>query len=156
MTLPCIESAQSRFASNARHRETRTRSTVFTVTRPCFPNRRILLSTAVLAMLLSFLNHAHAIDPPTRLEPPNAPPVIVGFFATNSEMGWTFEGQVSDEHATGLVITFGGLLAGHQTTVQNSSGYFQYTVQIQGPGTVTAHTVDDHQQGSNYVFYYIQ
>lgn len=85
----------------------------------------------------------------------NNPPLIVDFVGSKSEVGWTFEGRVLDENPAGLVITFGGLLSGHQTTVESANGYFQYSIDIEGPGTVTAHTIDDHDQGSNNALFWL-
>lgn len=65
-----------------------------------------------------------------------------------------FQGTVVDESPGGLTVTFGGLLDGHQT-LTNDYGYFMYRVELDGPGSVSAHTVDDQQQGSNYAVYVI-
>jgi hypothetical protein len=112
---------------------------------------------AILAIALSYLTDSHASDPTPPPPPPplNNPPVIVDFVGVESASGWTFTGQVIDENPEGLVITFGGLLDGHQTTVGGADGHFGYTVQVQRSGTVTAHTVDDHDEGSNSAYYYI-
>ena len=90
------------------------------------------------------------------LNPPNVPPYIANFFGMEGLTQWTFQGRVLDEDAEGLVITFGGLLDGHQTTVQDADGYFWYSVPLQQNGTVTAHTVDGEGQGSNYVTYVVR
>lgn len=121
-----------------------------------FPHRYLLTMTVSVAVLYCLSAYVYAFDPDPPPPPPNVPPLIVDFAGTMGASEWTFDGQVIDENPVGLVITFGGLLAGHQTTVHDSDGYFQYTVQLQGPGTVTAHTVDDHQQGSNDATYYVQ
>jgi len=99
-------------------------------------------ATVALAILLSLPPIAFAFDPdPVR--PPNVPPVIAEFTATYGPLGWTFEGRVEDEDPDGLTVTFAGILDGHETTV-GSDGFFQYTVQLAGPGAVTgvlvAHT----------------
>ena len=111
---------------------------------------RLLAAAAgivLLASLLPMLRVSRADDP----DPPNnEPPQIVDFAANQDPTSWTFTGQVIDEHPVGMIVTFSGLLNGHQTTVQDSAGFFSYTVQVQGPGQVTAHTVDDQQNGSNY------
>ena len=93
--------------------------------------------------------------PPLPPPPPNAPPAIVNFVGIEGFTQWTFQGQVLDENPVGLVITFGGLLSGHQTAVQDSDGYFSYGIQLQTAGTATAHTVDDEGQGSNYATYVV-
>jgi hypothetical protein len=101
---------------------------------------------------------AQAITPPPvppPPPPPNLAPLIFNFMGINGATMWTFTGQVVDEHPAGLVVTFGGLLSGHQTSVQDAAGHFYYNVQLQGPGMVTAHTIDDQQKESNYAIYYV-
>jgi hypothetical protein len=92
-------------------------------------------------------------DPPP--PPPNIPPNIEDFSKTWAASKWVFEGRVVDEDPQGLVITFSGLLDGHHTTVTDADGYFYYNVSIAGPGTVTAHTVDNVNQGSNFANCYV-
>jgi hypothetical protein len=122
---------------------------------PPYGRRRAFSAGLMLAPLI-WLNHGvGAIEPPPPPPLGNDPPLIVDFIGTYSTLGWTFEGQVIDENPQGLVITFGGLLNGHHTSVNSPSGYFQYTAQIQGPGTVTAQTIDDHEQESNVAIYYL-
>ncbi len=111
------------------------------------------LAMIIGAIFLSGI--ARAIDPDP-VPPPNLAPVIVDFVGTNGATEWTFTGRVIDENPAGLAVTFGGLLSGHQTTVQDAGGYFSYTTQVEGPGMVTAHTIDDHQQGSSYAVYNVQ
>jgi hypothetical protein len=79
--------------------------------------------------------------------------MIADFSGTHGPLGWTFQGQVMDEDPRGLTITFGGVLDGHQTTVEDPEGYFHYSVRILGPGVVTAYTVDDHGQGSDIEYF---
>jgi hypothetical protein len=54
-----------------------------------------------------------------------------------------------DENPVGLVVTFGGILNGHQTTVRDEDGHFWYGVPFPGYGNVTAHTIDREEQSSN-------
>ncbi len=110
---------------------------------------RVRAVIAVIGMLLGCAA-LQALPPDPPPPPPNIPPNIEDFSVTWAASEWVFEGRVVDEDAQGLVITFGGLLAGHQTTVTDAEGYFSYNVRISGPGTVTAHTVDNVNQGSNY------
>jgi hypothetical protein len=93
-----------------------------------------LLLSATLATFFSVAT-SRAVDPDPA-PPPNVPPFIDDFAATERLSEWTFEGRVLDENLLGLVVTFGGLLNGHQATVQDPDGYFYYTVSVQGPGTV--------------------
>ena len=85
-------------------------------------------------------------------EPSNLPPEIIEFGGAADPLGWTFEGQVIDEDPLGMVVTFGGLLSGHQATVNDADGYFYYSAEISGTGGVTAETVDDEQQSSNTAY----
>lgn len=110
----------------------------------------VLVAAALCATPIPCSTTALAFDP---VPPPNSPPSIVDFGGTLGLLGWTFEGQVIDEDPEGLVVTFGGLLDGHQVTVNDADGYFYYTVEINGTGAVTAYTVDDEQQGSNVAYY---
>jgi hypothetical protein len=91
-------------------------------------------------------------DPIPPQNPPNLPPSIEEFVAVEGPASWTFVGQVLDENPAGLVITFGGLLDGHHTTVRDSQGHFWYSVKLQSAGIASAHTIDDHAQGSNYAY----
>jgi hypothetical protein len=71
-------------------------------------------------------------------------PTIVDFDASADLDGfWKFEGHVSDEAPEGLIVTFGGLLAGYTATV-DAYGYFYIMVQMQpgAQGEVTAQTTD--------------
>ncbi len=117
---------------------------------------RRFTTLAILGLLLFVAPTAQAIDPTPPPPPPNIAPIIDDFIGTQGVLNWTFSGQVLDEHPVGMVITFGSLLSGHQTTVSNANGYFSYTVTVSGSGVVTAHTVDDHQQGSNTANYNVQ
>ena len=72
------------------------------------------------------------------------------FVAIKGGSVWTFQGQVLDESPQGLVITFGGLLSNHPTTVTAENGYFWYSVALQTSGTVSAHTVDLDGLDSDY------
>lgn len=115
---------------------------------------RVRAVIAVIGMLLgSAALQALPPDPPP--PPPNVPPFISDFSATRGPSEWVFEGRVLDEDPVGLVVTFGDLLTGHQTTVNDAAGYFYYSAPVNGPGTVTAHTVDNNQQGSDYAECYI-
>jgi hypothetical protein len=87
--------------------------------------------------------------PPQNPPPPNQPPFITDFGGLADMTGWTFDGKVLDENPVGLVITFGGILSGHQTTVNRSDGAFTYSVNLQIPGMVVAHTVDRQGLPSN-------
>ena len=156
MKLRCIEQTKCRFAPVARTLDPNANKTPGIPTRPRISAHHGLSAVAILALSAIFLGNTYAVDPPDPPPPPNVPPTIVDFTGANGGAGWTFTGQVLDENPSGLVVAFGGLLAGHQTTVQSPDGYFQYIVEIQGPGTVTAYTVDDHQQGSNNAVYYVQ
>ncbi|MEX2120708.1 MAG: hypothetical protein WD847_14035 [Pirellulales bacterium] len=73
----------------------------------------------------------------------NAPTITYFNASADLDGFWKFEGHVSDEWREGLVVTFGGLLAGHTATV-NASGYFYIMVQMQpgAQGEVTAQTTD--------------
>lgn len=113
---------------------------------------RVRYLTAVIACVTVLAVYSQLLGrdpvPPGNL--PNVPPDIEDFTADQGVVLWTFEGRVLDEHPVGLVITFSGLLKGHRTTVSDPEGYFWYSVQLQGTGTATAHTVDDQGLGSNY------
>jgi len=108
---------------------------------------RIALVVAVISSL-SVATAIHALDPPDP-PPPNLPPTIVDFSVTELPVTWRFDGQVLDENPIGMVITFGGLLSGHQTTVTEPDGSFSYSAVIQGTGEVTADTMDEHGEESN-------
>lgn len=82
--------------------------------------------------------------------PKNRPPIIADFAGISGITLWTFQGQVVDENPVGLVVTFGGILDGHQTTVRDEDGYFWYGVPFPGNGNVTAHTIDREEQSSNF------
>jgi len=119
--------------------------------------RRAVLAATALSALLCCFGLVWADDPlpePTPVPVPgNLPPMIVDFVGIHGQLGWIFEGRVVDENPQGLVVTFGGVLDGHQTTVRDPEGYFQYAVSIQGPGAVTAYTIDDHGKGSNIEYF---
>ena len=70
---------------------------------------------------------------------------------------WHFSGMVMDEHAPGLTVTFGGILAGKQATVA-SNGTFSLTVVLaEGQeGTATARTIDWWGHESNVAQYIVQ
>lgn len=118
------------------------------------PSLVVLVAAALCAPPVPCSTTALAFDP-IPVPPPNSPPSIVDFGGTLGLLGWTFEGQVIDENPIGMAVTFGGLLDGHQVTVNDADGYFYYTVEINESGTVTAYTVDDEQQGSNVARYTI-
>jgi hypothetical protein len=115
---------------------------------------RALISITAVCLVLAVSRYVDAIGPhpvPT----PNSAPIIVNFMGSPALDGnWMFQGMVVDESPGGLTVTFGGLLGGHQT-ITNDYGYFMYLVKVDGPGSVSAHTVDDQQQGSNYAVYRI-
>jgi hypothetical protein len=77
-------------------------------------------------------------------------PTISNFVATESSGDiWTFSGHVSYSHRMqGLTVTFGGQVASlqGQTTTVNASGYFTFTIQLNGTmgdnGMATA-VIDD-------------
>jgi hypothetical protein len=76
----------------------------------------------------------------------SAPPWISNFQAIRGNLNvWTFQGQVTDESAPGLMVRFGGLpsLAGHTTAVE-SNGWFYLTVELQNgeQGNASAQTTD--------------
>jgi hypothetical protein len=50
-------------------------------------------------------------------------PEIVGFGGRETPTGVVFTGTVIDESAPGLVVTFGGLLAGYSATVDSTGGF---------------------------------
>ena len=109
----------------------------------------VLVCTVLCTALAAPSTTVKADDP----EPSNLPPEIEDFVGAEDPLGWTFEGRVIDEDPVGMVVTLGGLLDGHQVTVNDADGYFYYSVELGGTGTVTAHTVDDQQQGSNTAIY---
>lgn len=81
----------------------------------------------------------------------NSSPLIVSFVAEKRlDDLWTFSGIVFDENYYGLPITFGGLLEGSSTTV-NDIGHFYFTVPLPPTteGPVTAETVDEFGAPSN-------
>jgi hypothetical protein len=84
-------------------------------------------------------------------------PVIVAFSAT-ADLGnvWVFEGEVIHPLPWTLTVVFGGLLAGHSTSVY-VDGTFNYSL-ILPPGTngiVSAQAFDGSGQGSNMAFEWI-
>ena len=79
----------------------------------------------------------------------NAAPSISELSCTTVPNGYLFDGQVNDDEALdGIEIEFGGLLAGHSTTV-DADGYFTYTHDPQGTGNVTAVATDSHGADSD-------
>ena len=117
----------------------------------------LLIAVAVGCITLMGSVRSHADDPfdPNQTPPPpppNAVPEIVDFMATQDMDATTLSGQVIDENPVGMVVTFGGPLAGQQTTVTEASGFFTYSTDVEGPATVTATTVDDHDQQSDTVY----
>ena len=123
--------------------------------KPVRHARRVRYLTAVVACVTVLAVYSQLLgrDPIPPQAPPNIPPLIEDFVAVEGPVSWTFVGEVLDENPAGLVITFGGLLEGHQTTVRDTQGHFMYSVELQGTGIATAHTVDDHGQGSNVASY---
>lgn len=82
----------------------------------------------------------------------NVSPEIVDFVATPRPSGiWWFSGRVIDEDCPNLTITFGGLLAGCTSPI-NDDGTFLFVKYIQNPhGIVSASTVDPYGRVSNTV-----
>lgn len=113
------------------------------------PWRRAALLVCALLMTLLFVSNRLSGDVPP--PPPNIPPSIENFTAHRGMTTWTITGQVLDENPNGLVVLFGDLLNGHSVTVTSQYGYFAYDVQISGSGSVSAHTVDNGGQSSDYV-----
>lgn len=86
------------------------------------------------------------------------PPPNIDQFSATMQSGdiWTFSGHVTDPNPNGLVIQFGGLSSltnPNATATVNASGYFSYTVQLNGTssdnGTAWAETTDGYGQQSN-------
>jgi hypothetical protein len=79
----------------------------------------------------------------------NVAPTIVNFTATqDSATCWTLSGQVTDEYAAGLVITFSSAIAplNGQTVVVGDDGWFTLSFNTQGmdySGTVTVQVLAD-------------
>src|SRR5438105_15042361 len=95
-------------------------------------------------------------DPPT---PPyetgtNQPPQIVDFNAEQVSNGvFVISGHVVDENPAGLIVTLGGSTsASGIQIVCDSNGDFYATIRLKtdgtDSGTITAKTVDDHNQQS--------
>lgn len=78
----------------------------------------------------------------------NDAPSIVDFTVSETLGIYTFEGQVIDEAANGLTVTFAGLLTGHSATT-DADGYFWYSLALSQSGTVTAQTTDTGSLTSN-------
>lgn len=112
-------------------------------------SRRAALLACVLLMTHLFVSNRLSGDVPP--PPPNIPPSIENFTAHRGITTWTITGQVLDENPNGLVVLFGDLLNGHSVTVTSQYGYFAYDVQISGSGSVSAHTIDNAGQSSDYV-----
>lgn len=72
------------------------------------------------------------------------PPDILNFVGVNYGGTWVFTGSVvDDEEVAGLTVTFGGLLAGHSTTVDvNGNFQFAYVFPPNTVGVVTAVVTD--------------
>ena len=89
--------------------------------------------------------------PPGGTGDPLLPPTIVDFNYSRELDCWSFTGQVlDDKEVTGLVINFGGILAG-KTAVVNEDGYFRLIIELppNTGGFATAHTVDTDGLDSN-------
>ena len=84
-------------------------------------------------------------------------PVIVAFSAT-ATLGnvWVFEGEVIHPTPWTLTVVFGGLLAGHSTSVY-VDGTFNYSLILPAGanGIVSAQAIDAAGQGSNMAFEWI-
>lgn len=111
----------------------------------------------LIAGVVVQVGQANAIDPNQAPPPPpvNNPPVIAEFNGIAGSGIWVFQGQVIDENPLGMVITFGGVLNGHEVVVSDSDGYFYYGVELTGVGVVTALTVDELDQVSNLATCYL-
>jgi hypothetical protein len=120
------------------------------IARGVFKKRKTLTTSVGVAAVLMIVSLFHL--PAAGFEP--APPTIVSFTASSDGSTWTFSGQVLDESPSGLTVTFGGLLNGHETTT-SEGGYFEYTANVNGSGVVTASTVDDDGVPSNIVMHFI-
>lgn len=89
----------------------------------------------------------------------NEAPVLYDFWAESTGINlWTFHGKVSDanDDPTGWTVTFGGVLAGYSTTVQQD-GTFTFVTQLdpQTFGNALAWTQDNHALESNTAAYFV-
>ncbi len=88
---------------------------------------------------------------------PLMPPVITEFDGEYDAGVWAFSGMVLDDKAViGLTIHFGGLLAGHTTTV-DANGFFEYLVILprNAVGSVNAYTIDRDGLRSELVSFWV-
>lgn len=113
------------------------------------PWRRAALLVCALLMTLLFVSNRLSGDVPP--PPPNIPPSIEGFVGSEVDGNWEFCGRVVDENPVGMVVTFGGVISGHQVTVTDSNGTFSYAVKPRMTGLATAQTIDDCGQYSDSV-----
>lgn len=115
-------------------------------------SRRAALLACVLLMTLLIVGNRLSGDVPgTPPPPPNIPPSIEEFSGYEGRNGWQFSGRVVDENPVGMVVTFGGVISGHQVTVTDTNGTFSYDVTPQMTGLATAQTIDDCGQYSDSV-----
>jgi len=79
-------------------------------------------------------------------------PTISSFRAVEGPTLWTFTGTVTDDDVVvGLTITFGGILSGYTATVM-SDGSFEFSIDLEQVGTVTAQTTDFEGLDSDLVW----
>lgn len=94
-------------------------------------------------------------DPDPIVEEPNLAPEIINFTGSQGPTVWTFEGWVIDEYPQGLVVIFGGVLAGHTATV-DADGYFSFSIILDDPfGVATAETTDIEGLSSNVANWFV-
>jgi hypothetical protein len=116
------------------------------------PWRRTALLVFALLMAMLFVGNRLSGDVPP--PPPNIPPSIADFAGAEGNNYWQFSGRVVDENPVGMVVTFGGVISGHQVTVTEPNGTFSYDVTPQMTGFATAQTIDDCGQYSGSVSWY--
>ena len=110
---------------------------------------QFLLAVAVLAVAWP-APVAISDDRPNLPFPLNKPPVITDFTITHYPGDlWTFEGTVDDENPSGVIVVFGGIIAGTEVPV-TEEGTFSITIQLPHgtKGGVTAQAFDEELQAS--------
>jgi hypothetical protein len=117
------------------------------------PWRRAALLVFALLMATLFVGNRLSGDVPP--PPPNIPPSIADFVGSERDGYWQFSGRVVDENPVGMVVTFGGVISGHQVTVNSANGYFVCAASPQMSGMATAQTVDNCGQSSGSVSWYV-
>jgi hypothetical protein len=117
----------------------------------CDPNALQGGEAYVLNVVVTDGESSDAVNVTINVMAGNVAPVINDFvYAHAGADAYTFQGTVIDENPDGMVITFGGILAGETALVQ-ADGSFSIT-RIITPGTVgdvTAITTDDGGLVSN-------